>query len=281
VKIRTRKLTLKEQKSLIYKSLNYGSIISNPYKSILNDIVKGKYCGIYLIENPSEDLQLKSIKKYTGSISCINNPTKKVQIECVKRNPRSIFFINNPCQEAINMSVIYNLNLNEDKMINYIKYNPRNISFFGVVPKKVEDFIISECQDATHWLVKPSKRIQIWAIRNGLVEYVERYQLCKEALDYMKIRYMINENYYKDYQLWEIKSSIVSFLTQHNLDISIKELYYILEKCDLGLKPYLAYDIVDKLLEIDSFDVESYNIKDQKLLDKYSTEIDSLDVGLL
>lgn len=183
MKIKTRKLTLEEQKKIITMSYNYVSIISNPYKVILTRVVQSKYCGIYLIKNPSEDLQFKSIKKCTESIAYINNPTKNVQIECVKHNPKAIFYIDNPCQEAVDFAIIYNLDLNDDQIINYIKYCPRNSRYFRFISEKVEDFLITECNEAVYWLPKPSVRMQIWAIKNGLAEYVEKYQLCKEALD--------------------------------------------------------------------------------------------------
>lgn len=266
MKIKTRKLTVNEQRKLIKESYNYVSIIDNPHNIILNNVVLKKYFGIYLIKDPSEDLQFMSVRKRSKSISCIEKPTKDVQLECVKKYPELIFYIENPCQEAIDASVIYNLNLNEDSIIKYIKLKPENARFFRSLTEKIEDFIISECQEAIRWLTKPSKKIQLFAMDKRLTDYLDRYQLCKEALDLFKDKYVLADNMY----VCDCRT-VRAFLSQHNLDLSVKELYFILKKYNTGLKPYLSYEIVDKLLEIDSSDTDDYNIKDYSLLEKYSS----------
>ena len=107
MKIRTRKLTLEEQKELIKKSYNYVSIIKDPHRSILKNVIKNRQNGIYLIKDPDEDLQLESLKTSSySSISYINNPTKSVQIECVEKYPELIFFIS-----ACNLNFSFSISL--------------------------------------------------------------------------------------------------------------------------------------------------------------------------
>ena len=268
MKIKTRKLTVNEQRKLIKESYNYVSIIKDPHRSILKNVIKNRQNGIYLIKDPDEDLQLESLKTSSySSISYINNPTKSVQIECVEKYPELIFFIDNPCQEAINISALYNLNLDDDSIIKFIRLNPKNSKFFRSISKKVEDFIITECQTAIYWLTKPSKRIQLFLINEGMYEYLSNYQLCEEALGLFKQKYIVNKNISK----WKFQFIIPAFLSQHNLDISIEELYCILKLYNTDLEPYLSYDIVDKLLEIDPSGLYNYNIMNSSLLEKYGS----------
>ena len=269
MKIRTRKLTLEEQKELVYRSYNYASIIDDIYESVINSVVNNNYCGILAFRNHSEELQFQATKRYCSAITFINNPTKDVQISCVERNPILIFYIDNPCQEAINVTALYNLNLDDDSIIKCIKRDSKNAQYFRFISESVEDFIITECQEAGRWLTRPSKRMQLFAVNERVTDYLEKHQLCKEALDLFKNKYFLNKELCS-YD-WKIRYVVKEFLSQHNLDLSVKELYFILKKYNTGLKPYLSYEIVDKLLEIDSSDIDDYNIKDSSLLEKYSS----------
>ena len=177
---------------------------------------------------------------------------------------------------------MYNLNIEDDKMIECIKYNYKNAQYINFVSEKVEDFIMSECKYAVYGINKPSKRIQLFAINEGYKDYyLHNFQLCKEALELLKDKYIFNEEYRDSVYSWVLKTTICEFLSQHNLELEPIELYKILNNYETELEQYLSYDIIDKLLEINPYDIKKYNIKEPSLLEKYKHQNNIMNTGLL
>ena len=74
----------------------------------LDDIEKKIYDNpleIANIDNPSEKLQLISVKRFGRAIKHIKNPTEKVQLISVKQDGNAIKYINNP-SEAVQLEAV-------------------------------------------------------------------------------------------------------------------------------------------------------------------------------
>jgi hypothetical protein len=108
-----------------------------------------KYMAINIVPNPTEELQMETIKKGM-SISLIRNPTEAVKLEAVKRNGFSIKYIQNPSNdvqvEAVN---------DEPSAIRFIE-NPTEKAQIVAVSKdyKVYKYIKNPSPKAMHieWL---------------------------------------------------------------------------------------------------------------------------------
>lgn len=79
---------------------------------------------IKIIPNPSETLQLASIKHLSDNIKNIKNPTEKVQLQAVKDNPENVRFIKNPT-ETVQLYIVLNA--------------PNFIIYLKDISKKVQD----------------------------------------------------------------------------------------------------------------------------------------------
>ena len=104
MKIKTRNLTLKEQRILLNIDYRFISLIPNLYKSSIDFLCKRTYynskslCKIEnclkWIDNPSEKIKKLAMKCNLNNFKYIDNLTNEIQIFVVEYDNENIFYIN-------------------------------------------------------------------------------------------------------------------------------------------------------------------------------------------
>ena len=103
--------------------------------------VKGKPKCITYIDNPSEALQLRSVKENGFAIQNIKNPSEKVQLEAVKETACTISFIKNPTDRVIREAIKnFEYRENNNYILRFIKNDiDKKISLSELRKMKLEE----------------------------------------------------------------------------------------------------------------------------------------------
>ena len=137
-------------------SANY--FIKEPSKKKINEIFKEKIdrYAIRCIKNPTEQMQLKAIKRNSGHIKYIQNPSVKVQIVAIKSNVSVIAYIANPT-EKVQLAVV----------------------------RQVGRFIL--------FIKNPSEKVQLAAVKQDATAIENIKKPTKKVLDYLRVQQELTE----------------------------------------------------------------------------------------
>ena len=91
------KYSLEEQ---VYNKGKLIQFIDNPSQEIQLAAVEKWSYSIQYIQNPSQEVQLAAVKKWSFSIQYIKNPSEKVQLVAVKKDSRVIRHIKKPTEKV-------------------------------------------------------------------------------------------------------------------------------------------------------------------------------------
>ena len=288
MKIKARDLTYEEQKEIFYNFEEVIPIIPNLDESIKLMFLSSKMetvRDLYKYMDLDIDCQKLIIKDYSIDIYLIDNPMEEIQIQCVAKYPNSIFYIKNPCKKLFKMFPQFNFDLDDDLIIRSIKRNIRNLKILFNITPRVEEFILNDIWGKHYFDFEIIPNPTRLMIKRALDE--NNYLICKlKGLDKLLLYYFFYEyiatfKIIDKYEEKKIRSIILHFLLQKELELDLKIINFIISNYKIEIGQYLSYDIVNKLLEINAYNIKKYKIKDSSLLEKYRFADNLINVGLL
>jgi len=96
-----------EKHNILEKAPSMIYYIDNPSEEVQLKAVKKEGYTIKFIKNPSEAVQLEAVKEDEGAIEHIKNPSEAIQLEATKRNGSILMYLKNP-SEAVKLEAVKN-----------------------------------------------------------------------------------------------------------------------------------------------------------------------------
>ncbi|MCS7316798.1 MAG: DUF4116 domain-containing protein, partial [Candidatus Dojkabacteria bacterium] len=142
-------------------------------ESQIKSIKRWPYDFIY-IKNPSEGAQLEAIEHSPYFIRHIKNPSEKVQLAAVRKNGLTIKFIKNPSEdiqlEAVRnngLALQYIRNPSEKVQLEAIRKNPYAIEFIENPSEEFQLEAINKTPYVLKYIENPSEKVQLKAVRQN------------------------------------------------------------------------------------------------------------------
>ncbi|MCS7317738.1 MAG: hypothetical protein NZZ41_05455 [Candidatus Dojkabacteria bacterium] len=141
-----------------------------------------KYETIFLNKNPSEELQIKTIKRRLDDFKYIKNPSERAQLEAIKYKPYFIKYIENP-SENVQLAAVrkdglvieFIKNPSENVQLEAVRKDGLAIKFIKNPSENIQLEAVRKDGLAIEFIKNPSENVQLAAVRNNgyALEYIK------------------------------------------------------------------------------------------------------------